>query len=87
MAGREAGFWDLEHRVRELSERGDPLEKFGATVDFEIFRSDLKELFDQRGSVKGGRPGFDAVLKFWIPVLQALICWRWIRPSNWWLTG
>jgi hypothetical protein len=39
MAGRQAGFWDLEHRLRQLSERGDPLEKLAATVHFEIFRA------------------------------------------------
>ena len=36
MAGRQAGFWDVEHRLGQLSERGDPLEKLAATVDFEI---------------------------------------------------
>ena len=41
MAGRQAGFWDVEHRLGQLSERGDPLEKLAATVDFEIFRPDL----------------------------------------------
>ena len=34
MVGRQAGFWDVEHRLRQLSERGDPLEKLAATVDF-----------------------------------------------------
>jgi hypothetical protein len=32
MAGRQAGFWDVEHRLRQLSERGDPLEKLAAAV-------------------------------------------------------
>jgi hypothetical protein len=35
-AGRQAGFWDVEHRLRQLSARGAPLEKRAATVDFEI---------------------------------------------------
>ena len=33
MAGRRAGFRDVEHRLRRVSERGDPLEKLAATVD------------------------------------------------------
>ena len=48
MVGRQAGFWDFEHRLRQLSERGDPLEKLAATVDFEIFRAELV------GRVPGG---------------------------------
>jgi IS5 family transposase len=72
MAGQQAGFWDVEHRLRELSEHGDPLEKLGTTVDFEIFRADLSEALGPRDPVKGGRPGFDAVLKFRMLVLQAM---------------
>ena len=34
----QAGFWDIEHRLAELSAEGDPLETLSATVDFEIFR-------------------------------------------------
>lgn len=41
MAGRQVGFWDVEHRLRQLSERGDPMEKLASTVDFEIFRAEL----------------------------------------------
>jgi hypothetical protein len=41
IVGRQAGFWDVEHRLRQLSERGDPLERLAATVDFEIFRAEL----------------------------------------------
>ena len=37
----QAGFWDIEHRLAELSAEGDPLEKLSATVDFEIFRAVL----------------------------------------------
>ena len=42
MAGRQVGFWDIEHRLRELSRQGDLLEKLAATVDFEVFRPDLE---------------------------------------------
>ena len=72
MAGVQAGFWDVEHRLRELSEHGDPLEKLGATVDFEMFRADLGAALGPRDPARGGRPGFDAVLKFRMLVLQAM---------------
>jgi IS5 family transposase len=72
MIGRQAGFWDVEHRLRQLSERGDPLEKLAATVDFEIFRAELVAAQGPRDRAKGGRPAFDPVLKFRMLVLQAL---------------
>ncbi len=72
MAGRQAGFWDVEDRLRELSAQGDPLEKLAATVDFEMFRADLVAALGRRDPGKGGRPGFDAVLKFRMLVLQAM---------------
>ena len=70
--GGQAGFWDVEHRLRELSEHGDPLEKLGATVDFEMFRADLGAALGPRDPARGGRPGFDPVLKFRMLVLQAM---------------
>lgn len=72
MAAGQAGFWDVEHRLRELSEHGDPLEKLGATVDFEMFRADLEAALRPRDPARGGRPGFDPVLKFRMLVLQAM---------------
>ena len=72
MAGRQAGFWDVEDRLRELSAQGDPLEKLAATVDFEMFRADLAAALGGRDPAKGGRPGFDPVLKFRMLTLQAL---------------
>jgi transposase, IS5 family len=72
MPGRQPGFWDVEHRLRQLSERGDPLEKLASTVDFEIFRAELAPALGARGRPKGGRPSFDPVLKFRMLVLQAV---------------
>ena len=68
----QRGFWEVEHRLQELSRQGDLLEKLSATVDFEIFRSVLEEALGPRDAAKGGRPPFDAVLKFRMLVLQAL---------------
>ena len=72
MAAKQAGLWDFEHRLRELFEHGDPLEKLGATVDFEMFRADLVAALGVRDPAKGGRPSFDPVLKFRMLVLQAM---------------
>jgi IS5 family transposase len=67
------GFWDIEHRLAELSAEGDPLEKLSATVDFEVFRPVLERALRRRSDpAKGGRPGFDVVLKFKMLVLQSL---------------
>jgi len=68
----QRGFWDVECRLKELSAEGDPLEKLAATVDFEIFRPELDAALGPRDRSKGGRPAFDAVLKFRMLVLQAM---------------
>lgn len=70
--GRQVGFWDVEHRLRELSKHGDPLEKLAATVDFEMFRAELGAALGPRDPARGGRPGFDVLLKFRMLVLQAM---------------
>jgi transposase, IS5 family len=41
-------------------------------VDFELFRPVLREAWGVRNRSKGGRPGFDLVLKFRMLVLQAM---------------
>lgn len=68
----QPGFWGFEDRLRDLSDHGDPLEKLSATVDFEIFRGDLEAATARRDPSKGGRRGFDLVLKFKMLALQAL---------------
>jgi len=68
----QRGFWDVEERLKELSAEGDPLEKLVATVDFELFRPVLTKALGGSDPSKGGRPGFDQVLKFKMLVLQAL---------------
>ena len=72
MSGRQPGFWDVENRLRQLSEHGDPLERLAATVDFTIFRTELERALGTRDPAKGGRPAFDLVLKFRMLVLQAM---------------
>ena len=71
MAGH-LGFWSVEERLGEISARGDPLEALAATVDFEMFRPVLARALGETPRWKGGRPGFDPVLKFRMLVLQSL---------------
>ena len=68
----QLGFWDVSDRLSQLSKQGDPLEKLAATVDFKMFRSELIKAIPRGDRSKGGRPPFDAVLKFKMLVLQAL---------------
>lgn len=72
MSSGQCGFWDVEERLWALSEQGQPLEKLGATVDFEMLRPDLVEALGQPDRSKGGRPLFDPVLKLRMLVRQAM---------------
>jgi len=68
----QAGFWDFEHSLEALSAEGDPLEQIERTVGFERFRPALARAVRRSDPSKGGRPGFDVVLKFKMLVLQGL---------------
>jgi IS5 family transposase len=65
------GFFDVDDRLRRLSDLGDQLEAFGRAVDFEIFRADLAAALGYRSGPQGGRPPFDAVMMFKVLVIQA----------------
>jgi len=67
----EPGFFDVDDRLRRLSDLGDQLEAFGRAVDFEIFRAALEAALGYRRGPQGGRPPFDPVLMFKILVIQA----------------
>ena len=71
MAG-QPGFFDLSDRYEALSAAGDPLERLGSVVDFEVFRGPLIAALRRSVRGKGGRPPFDPVMMFKILVLQAL---------------
>ena len=68
---KQAGFWSVEDRLRELSAQGDPLEKLQEIVDFALFRPVLDEALCSMDRPRGGRPPFDAVLKLKMLYLQA----------------
>jgi len=61
---RQPGFFDIDERLKRLSDLGDQLETYAAAVDFEIFRSDLESALNYSDGAKGGRPPFDPILMF-----------------------
>jgi transposase, IS5 family len=70
MAG-QLGLFDVDERLRRLSDLGDQLEAYAAAVDFEIFRPDLEAALAYADGQKGGRPPLDPVMMFKILVIQA----------------
>ena len=70
--GRQPGFFDVEERLRELSAKGDDLERIAVLVDFAMFRAELERAVPRADGAKGGRPAFDHVLMFKILLLQAM---------------
>ena len=71
MAG-QAGFFDVDDRLRWRNEAGDPLARLGAVVDFELFRDELERALMRSDRTKDGHPPYDAVLMFRLLVLQTL---------------
>jgi transposase, IS5 family len=69
--GGQPGFFDVEDRLKRLSDLGDHLEAFAAAVDFELFRPALDAALSYADGAKGGRPPLDPVMMFKVLVIQA----------------
>ena len=67
----QRGFFDVEERLKDLSAKGDDLERLNGIVDFEVFRPDLAQAVPRSDGLKGGRPPFDHVFMFKVLILQA----------------
>jgi len=67
----QGGFFDVEERLKELSAKGDDLERLNTVHNFELFRSELERAVPRSDGSKGGRPAFDHVLMFKVLILQA----------------
>jgi hypothetical protein len=57
-------FFDIDDRLKRLSDLGDQLEAFRSAVDFEMFRPELNAALSYTDRTEGGRPPFDPVLMF-----------------------
>ena len=67
----QAGFFDVDERLKQLSAKGDSLERLAQVIDFELFRADLERAAPGSDRLKGGRPPFDHALMFKTLILQA----------------
>ncbi len=52
---RLPGLFDVEERLRRLSDIGDQLEAFSRVVNFEMFRPELDTALNYSDGAKGGR--------------------------------
>ena len=68
----QPGFFDPSGRLRELSAKGDDLERIAALVDFAQFQPELEQAVPRSDGSKGCRPAFDRVLMFKVLLLQAM---------------
>lgn len=69
---KQAGFFDVDERLKRVSDLGDPLEIMAEIIDFEVFRPVLDKALARSDRSKGGRPPFDPVLMLKILILAAL---------------
>jgi transposase, IS5 family len=67
----QAGFFDVEERLKKLSAKGDELERLNTVVEFELFRAHLQRVVPRSDRSKGGRPPFDHVLMLKVLIQQA----------------
>lgn len=67
---RDYGFFDQDIRLTKLTKLGDPLDRLGRGIDFEMFREILSEHLIKLAKGAGGRPPYDYVLMFKILILQ-----------------
>ena len=67
----QAGFFDIEERLKELSAKGDTLERLNAFGGFRAFPAGSGEGCAAGRPLPGGRPPFDHVLMFKVLILQA----------------
>ena len=67
----QAGFFDVDERLKDLSAKGDDLERLAGVVNFELFRPELARAVPRSDGAKGGRPPFDHVFMWKVLILQA----------------
>jgi IS5 family transposase len=68
----QPGFFDIDERLKQLSDLGDHLEAFSSAVDFDTFRDELNAALVYSDGAQGGRPPVDPVMMFKVLVIQAM---------------
>ena len=68
----QIGLFDLENRLSELSEMGDPLETINRAIRWKSFRPVIDKAFRKERKSNAGRPPYDYILMFKILVLQTM---------------
>jgi transposase len=68
---KQSGLFDVDDRLKRLSELGDQLLALERVVDFERFRPELANALAYGDRARGGRPPFDPVMMFKVLVIQA----------------
>ena len=66
------GFFDIQFRLEDLTQNGDPLVQLNERVDWEMFRPELEKIRQKERKSAAGRKPYDVVLMFKILVLQSL---------------
>lgn len=66
----QLGFSDIDRRYAMLSKQGDPLERLGKVIDWEIFRGILEKIDAKPRKSNAGRKATDRVLMFKLLILQ-----------------
>jgi len=68
----QIGLFDVENRLSELSEMGDPLEKLDKAVNWNRFKPVIDKAFRKERKSNAGRPPYEYILMFKILVLQSM---------------
>lgn len=69
---REPGLFDLQMRMDQLNDFGNPLVSLNTLVDWEVFRPQLETIREKERKSLAGRKPYDVVLMFKILILQSL---------------
>lgn len=68
----QLGFFDVEKKLQQLSELGDPLERLNKAIDWGQFKPVIARAFRKERKSNAGRPPFDYLMMFKIMILQHL---------------
>ena len=67
---KQPTLYDEELKLEFLTQKGDPLERLDKIIPWEIFKNQIKRIFDKKQAGPGGRKRFDFIMMFKILILQ-----------------